>query len=162
MEKAICHSVIILIGQEIGTVYRHQVTRALRDTVDDGYHLQIPFLHTLRQTTGVLAGMYEVLPKHLATKQVSVLMQVILITHVEPAYSFVGMHFIFDQCKAMVTVIKFGHMSSDLLAYGASDGSLTVCTVSTPPSVLKQFTGHTKDVTEKTYSRDQIDEMRVE
>ncbi|KAL8498141.1 hypothetical protein ACS0TY_021464 [Phlomoides rotata] len=110
MEKAICHSVIILIGQEIGTVYKHQVTRALRDTVDDGYHLQIPFLHTLRQTTGVLAG------------------------------PVLGM-------TEEVTVIKFSHMSSDLLAYGASDGSLTVCTVSTPPSVLKQFTGHTKDVT---------------
>ncbi|PIN12099.1 hypothetical protein CDL12_15299 [Handroanthus impetiginosus] len=65
----------------------------------------------------------------------------------EPAYSFVGMHCIFDQCKAMVKVIKFGHMSSDLLAYGASDGSLTVCTVSTPPSILKQLIGHTKDVT---------------
>lgn len=38
-------------------------------------------------------------------------------------------------------------MSSDLLAYGASDGSLTVCTVSMPPSILKQLTGHTKDVT---------------
>ncbi|KAL6517332.1 hypothetical protein OROMI_033033 [Orobanche minor] len=65
----------------------------------------------------------------------------------EPAYSFVGMHCIFDQCKAMVTVIKFGHMSSDLLAYGASDGSLTVCTVSVPPLIQKQLTGHTKDVT---------------
>lgn len=65
----------------------------------------------------------------------------------EPAYSFVGMHCIFDQCKDMVTVIKFGHMSSDLLAYGASDGSLTVCTVSQPPSVLKQLKGHSKDVT---------------
>lgn len=62
------------------------------------------------------------------------------------------MHFIFDQCKAMVTVIKFGHQSSDLLAYGASDGSLTVCTVSTPPSVLNQFTGHTKDVTDFDFS----------
>lgn len=70
----------------------------------------------------------------------------------EPAYSFVGMHCIFDQCKAMVTVIKFGHMSSDLLAYGASDGSLTVCTVSTPPSVLLQLTGHTKDVTDFDFS----------
>ncbi|XP_022896699.1 WD repeat-containing protein 13-like [Olea europaea var. sylvestris] len=70
----------------------------------------------------------------------------------EPAYSFVGMHCIFDQCKAMVTVIKFGHMSSDLLAYGASDGSLTVCTVSTSPAVLKQLTGHTKDVTDFDFS----------
>ncbi|KAL3621276.1 hypothetical protein CASFOL_036188 [Castilleja foliolosa] len=70
----------------------------------------------------------------------------------EPAYSFVGMHCIFDQCKAMVTVIKFGHMSSDLLAYGASDGSLTVCTVSTPPSIQKQLTGHLKDVTDFDFS----------
>lgn len=46
-----------------------------------------------------------------------------------------------------VTVIKFGNTSSDLLAYGAADGSLTVCTVSMPPSVLQQLTGHTKDVT---------------
>ncbi|KAH6780084.1 Transducin/WD40 repeat-like superfamily protein [Perilla frutescens var. hirtella] len=71
---------------------------------------------------------------------------------VEPAYSFVGMHCIFDQAKAMVTVIKFGHMSSDLLAYGAADGSLTVCTVSMPPSVLQQLTGHTKDVTDFDFS----------
>ncbi|CAK7329643.1 unnamed protein product [Dovyalis caffra] len=65
----------------------------------------------------------------------------------EPAYSFVGMHCIFDQCKAAVTVLKFGHTSSDLLAYGASDGTLTVCTVSEPPSVIKRLEGHSKDVT---------------
>lgn len=46
-----------------------------------------------------------------------------------------------------VTVVKFGQMSSDLLAYGASDGTLTVCTVSDPPAVLNQLIGHSKDVT---------------
>ncbi|XVE93699.1 hypothetical protein REPUB_Repub01dG0216700 [Reevesia pubescens] len=71
---------------------------------------------------------------------------------VEPAYSFVGMHCIFDQCKSAVTVLKFGHMSSDLLAYGASDGTLTVCTVSVSPSVLKQLKGHSKDVTDFDFS----------
>ncbi|KAI4295480.1 hypothetical protein L6164_035525 [Bauhinia variegata] len=71
---------------------------------------------------------------------------------VEPAYSFVGMHCIFDQCKASVTVLKFGHMSSDLLAYGASDGTLTVCTVSEKPSILKQLIGHSKDVTDFDFS----------
>ncbi|KAJ8763330.1 hypothetical protein K2173_002213 [Erythroxylum novogranatense] len=71
---------------------------------------------------------------------------------VEPAYSFVGMHCIFDQCKAAVTVLKFGHMSSDLLAFGASDGTLTVCTVSEPPSILKQLKGHTQDVTDFDFS----------
>ncbi|KAK7314246.1 hypothetical protein VNO77_39460 [Canavalia gladiata] len=67
---------------------------------------------------------------------------------VEPAYSFVGMHCIFDQCKTSVTVLKFGHMSSDLLAYGASDGILTVCSVSEKPSVIKQLNGHCKEVTD--------------
>jgi hypothetical protein len=38
-------------------------------------------------------------------------------------------------------------MSSDLLAYGASDGTLTVCSVSEKPSVIKQLNGHSKDVT---------------
>ncbi|XVF45353.1 hypothetical protein PTKIN_Ptkin02bG0198900 [Pterospermum kingtungense] len=65
----------------------------------------------------------------------------------EPAYSFVGMHCIFDQCKAAVTIMKFGHMSSDLLAYGASDGTLTVCSVSDPSTIIKQLKGHSKDVT---------------
>ena len=37
-------------------------------------------------------------------------------------------------------------MSSDLLAYGASDGSLTVCRVSGTPSVLVQLQGHSKDI----------------
>ncbi|XP_010530815.1 PREDICTED: WD repeat-containing protein 13 [Tarenaya hassleriana] len=71
---------------------------------------------------------------------------------VEQAFSFVGMHCIFDQCQSAVTVLKFGHMSSDLLAYGASDGTLTVCSVSEQPSVLKQLTGHTKDVTDFDFS----------
>ncbi|KAF5179644.1 Wd repeat-containing protein [Thalictrum thalictroides] len=75
-----------------------------------------------------------------------------LIRKVEPAYSFVGMHCIFDNCKASVTVLKFGHMSSDLLAYGSSDGTLTVCTVSQPPSVVKELRGHSKDVTDFDFS----------
>ncbi|KAF9620286.1 hypothetical protein IFM89_011021 [Coptis chinensis] len=47
-----------------------------------------------------------------------------------------------------VTVLKFGRMSSDLLAYGASDGTLTVCSVSKPPSIVKELRGHSKDVTD--------------
>ncbi|BBH09358.1 Transducin/WD40 repeat-like superfamily protein [Prunus dulcis] len=65
----------------------------------------------------------------------------------EPAYSFVGMHCILISAKPL-----FGHMSSDLLAYGASDGTLTVCTVSDPPSVLKHLDGHSKDVTDFDFS----------
>lgn len=67
----------------------------------------------------------------------------------EPGYSFVGMHCIFDCCKgSAVTVVKFGHLSSDLLAYGVSDGRLVVCTVTEPPSILHQLIGHSKDVTD--------------
>ncbi|XP_072952465.1 uncharacterized protein [Typha angustifolia] len=71
---------------------------------------------------------------------------------VEPAYSFVGMHCIFDNCKASVTILKFGHMRSDLLAYGASDGTLTICHVSDPPSVLQQLKGHSKAITDFDFS----------
>lgn len=70
----------------------------------------------------------------------------------EPAYSFVGMHCIFDQCKSAVTVLKFGHMSSDILAYGSSDGTLTVCSVSDQPAIIKQLSGHSKDVTDFDFS----------
>ncbi|KAF9619250.1 hypothetical protein IFM89_005804 [Coptis chinensis] len=75
-----------------------------------------------------------------------------LLRKVEPAYSFVGMHCIFDTCKSSVTVLKFGRMSSDLLAYGASDGTLTVCNVSQPPSIVKELRGHSKDVTDFDFS----------
>ncbi|KAF9594885.1 hypothetical protein IFM89_035046, partial [Coptis chinensis] len=73
-----------------------------------------------------------------------------LLRKVEPAYSFVGMHYIFDTCKSSVTVLKFGRMSSDLLAYGASDGTLTVCSISQPPSIVKELRGHSKDATSCT------------
>ncbi|GLT30620.1 hypothetical protein SLA2020_054120 [Shorea laevis] len=70
----------------------------------------------------------------------------------EAAYSFVGMHCVFDHCKSAVTVLKFGHMSSDLLAYGSSDGTLAVCSVSEPPSLIKILSGHSKDVTDFDFS----------
>ncbi|KAG2592107.1 WD repeat-containing protein 13-like [Panicum virgatum] len=70
----------------------------------------------------------------------------------EPAYSFVGMHCIFDSCKTSVTILKFGRASSDLLAYGAADGSLTVCQVSEPPSVLQKLIGHSKNITDFDFS----------
>lgn len=51
-----------------------------------------------------------------------------------------------------VTILKFGHTSSDLLAYGAADGSLTICLVSESPSVLQQLRGHSKAITGETES----------
>eukprot|EP00252_Welwitschia_mirabilis_P025442 TRINITY_DN7936_c0_g1_i1.p1 TRINITY_DN7936_c0_g1~~TRINITY_DN7936_c0_g1_i1.p1 ORF type:complete len:583 (+),score=88.83 TRINITY_DN7936_c0_g1_i1:122-1870(+) len=70
----------------------------------------------------------------------------------EPAYSFVGMHCIFDKCNASVSVVKFGHLSSELLAYGAADGSLMVCNVTEPPSIIHQLKGHSKEVTDFDFS----------
>uniref|UniRef100_A0ACD5VTK3 Uncharacterized protein n=1 Tax=Avena sativa TaxID=4498 RepID=A0ACD5VTK3_AVESA len=70
----------------------------------------------------------------------------------EPAYSFVGMHCIFDNCKSSVTILKFGRANSDVLAYGSSDGTLTVCQVSDPPSVLQKLVGHSKDITDFDFS----------
>jgi hypothetical protein len=46
-----------------------------------------------------------------------------------------------------VTILKFGRANSDLLAYGAADGSLMVCQVSEPPSVLQKMIGHSKNIT---------------
>lgn len=74
------------------------------------------------------------------------------IRHVEPAYSFVGMHCIFDNCKASATIVKFGHTSSNLLAYGASDGSLTICNASEQPSLCHQLKGHSKAITDFDFS----------
>ena len=51
-----------------------------------------------------------------------------------------------------VTILKFGRASSDLLTYGASDGSLTVCQVSDPPTVLQKLIGHSKDITDFDFS----------
>ena len=70
----------------------------------------------------------------------------------EPGYSFVGMHCVFDECKASVNVVKFGHMSSDLLAYAASDGLITLCSTLQPPQILHRMKGHTKEVTDIDWS----------
>ncbi|CAL5335130.1 unnamed protein product [Camellia sinensis] len=122
-------------------------------SVGDGYHLQVHSLFLLRWTAGVLSGDLRSGSQALShspsfsSKASNASDGDHPRRKAEPGYSYVGMHCIFDQCKAMVTVVKFGQMSSDLLAYGASDGTLTVCTVSDPPAVLNQLIGHSKDVT---------------
>ncbi|KAG6552011.1 hypothetical protein Mapa_006317 [Marchantia paleacea] len=70
----------------------------------------------------------------------------------EPGYSFVGMHCIFDDIKASVNVLRFGHLSSDLLAFGAADGSLVICSVAQPPRILHHLKGHTKEITDFDWS----------
>ncbi|KAL6614399.1 hypothetical protein ACP70R_036669 [Stipagrostis hirtigluma subsp. patula] len=96
-------------------------------------------IRDLRSNSGMLSRTVSISSKQSDSER--------LVRFAEPAYSFVGMHCIFDNCKASVTILKFGRASSDLLAYGASDGSLTVCQVSEPPSVLQKLIGHSKDIT---------------
>ncbi|KAG6761566.1 hypothetical protein POTOM_034794 [Populus tomentosa] len=62
----------------------------------------------------------------------------------EPGDSFVGMHCIFDQCKAAGISLRYQHT---LLScpFMFSD-------VSEPPSVIKKLEGHSKDVTDFDFS----------
>uniref|UniRef100_A0A453FNJ9 Uncharacterized protein n=1 Tax=Aegilops tauschii subsp. strangulata TaxID=200361 RepID=A0A453FNJ9_AEGTS len=101
-------------------------------------------IRDLRSNSGKLSRTLSVSSKHSEPER--------HVRFAEPAYSFVGMHCIFDNCKASVTVLQFGRTNSDLLAYGSSDGSLTVCQVSEPPSVLQKLTGHSKDITDFDFS----------
>ena len=46
------------------------------------------------------------------------------------------MRHIFDEGDARATVLRFGRLSSELLAWGAADGSVRVATLAGPPRVL--------------------------
>ena len=46
------------------------------------------------------------------------------------------MRHIFDEGDARATVLRFGRLSSELLAWGAADGSVRVATLADPPRVL--------------------------
>lgn len=46
------------------------------------------------------------------------------------------MRHIFDEGDARTTVLRFGRLSSELLAWGAADGSVRVATLADPPRVL--------------------------
>lgn len=69
-----------------------------------------------------------------------------------PGDSFVGMHCIFDHFKSSVNVVRFGHRSSELLGFGASDGRIAVCTVMDPPGILHHLEGHSKSITDFDFS----------
>lgn len=48
-----------------------------------------------------------------------------------------GMKHIFDQNLARTTCVRFGHASSELLAWAAIDGSVRIATLAEPPRVLQ-------------------------
>ncbi|XP_054271670.1 WD repeat-containing protein 13-like [Macrosteles quadrilineatus] len=63
-------------------------------------------------------------------------------------YAFVGVHHIFDQHTAAVTMTKFAYNDRSRLCCASNDGSVSICNVTTsPPSVDCVLTGHKKAVT---------------
>ncbi|KAL0039440.1 hypothetical protein WJX79_008386 [Trebouxia sp. C0005] len=89
-----------------------------------------------------------------AASEYSVSSMASLTSQVPTAYSFAGMQHILEDNEVRVTVLKFGHLSSDLLAYGSQDGVVRVaglgqtCTVH---HVLKQ---HQRAVSDLDWSLD--------
>uniref|UniRef100_A0A1B6KAF4 WD repeat-containing protein 55 homolog n=1 Tax=Graphocephala atropunctata TaxID=36148 RepID=A0A1B6KAF4_9HEMI len=69
-------------------------------------------------------------------------------TTIAENYAFVGVHHIFDQHTAAVTMVKFAHNDRSRLCCASNDGTVSICNVtSRPPSVDCILTGHRKAVT---------------
>lgn len=69
-------------------------------------------------------------------------------TSIGENYAFSGVHHIFDQHRDSVTMVKFAHNDSGLLACCSLDGSLSICQVADgEPRVLHSLQLHTAGVT---------------
>lgn len=66
--------------------------------------------------------------------------------------SFSGILCTFTDCKVSVNCIKFGRLSSDIFAYGASNGVFRICVVEKEPRLLHDLKGHTKEITDFDWS----------
>lgn len=76
-------------------------------------------------------------------------------TTISENYAFVGVHHIFDQHSAAVTMIKFANNERSRLCCSSLDGNLSICNVtSNPPSVEALLKGHAKAVTGFDWSID--------
>lgn len=63
-------------------------------------------------------------------------------------FAFAGVHHVFDQHTAAVTMLKFANNDRSRLGCASLDGTLSICeVVSTPPQVLALLEGHQKGVT---------------
>lgn len=63
-------------------------------------------------------------------------------------FAFAGVHHVFDQHTAAVTMLKFANNDRSRLGCASLDGILSICEVdSTPPQVLALLDGHQKGVT---------------
>lgn len=63
-------------------------------------------------------------------------------------FAFAGVHNVFDQHKAAVTMLKFANNDRSKLCCASLDGTLSICEViSTPPKVIALLEGHRNGVT---------------
>ncbi|XP_050299427.1 WD repeat-containing protein 13-like isoform X2 [Anthonomus grandis grandis] len=64
-------------------------------------------------------------------------------TSIAENYAFSGVHHIFDQHSAAVTMVKFANNDKTKICCSSQDGSLSICdVVSEPPTVLAILNGH--------------------
>lgn len=68
------------------------------------------------------------------------------------AYQFKGVQHIFTAHTKAVTTIQFAHQNKDLLCFASSDCKITFSSALKQPSVLQQFSDHTRGVTDFEWS----------
>lgn len=63
-------------------------------------------------------------------------------------FAFAGVHHVFDQHKAAITMLKFANNDRSKLCCASLDGTLSICEViNTPPKVIALLEGHRNSVT---------------
>lgn len=68
-------------------------------------------------------------------------------------FAFAGVHHIFDQHKAAITMLKFANNDRSKLCCASLDGTLSICEViGTPPKVIALLEGHSGGVTALDWS----------
>lgn len=87
------------------------------------------------------------------TKQAEASRAIVGGTTIAENYAFVGVHHIFDQHTAAVTVLKFANNDRSHLCCASFDGTVSICNVTaTPPCVEVILRGHKKAVTDCDWS----------
>ncbi|PSN32818.1 WD repeat-containing protein 13 [Blattella germanica] len=82
------------------------------------------------------------------TKQAEASRAIVGGTSISENYAFVGVHHIFDQHTAGVTMLKFANNDRSRLCCASFDGTVSICNVTAnPPQVEVVLKGHKKGVT---------------
>lgn len=90
----------------------------------------------------------------IAASEYSVSSMASLSSQVPTAYSFAGMQHIWEDSKVRVTALKFGHLSSDLLAYGSQDGVVRIAELGQACTVRHVLKQHQKAINDLDWSVD--------